>query len=91
MEKYMRTESGDIVEVSDRIRRALEDGLEEILGKVEYGKRIEDLVRLGDIVNGKRVEDNECLYEVRLGNIGVKELVTKEVYREVVYKVGEKK
>lgn len=90
MGRYMRTESGDIVEVSDRIRRALEDGLEELLGKVEYGKRIEDLVKIGDIVNGRRVEDDECLYEIRLGNIEVKELITQEVYREVVYKVGEK-
>lgn len=85
MEKYMRTKTGEIVVVNERIRRALEDGLDEILGEVEYADRIEDLVKVGDIVNGRRVEDGFDLYNIKSGNIKVEEFVSGEVYSEVVF------
>lgn len=85
MEKYMRTKTGEIVVVNERIRRALEDGLDEILGEVEYADRIEDLVKVGDIVNGRRVEDGFDLYSIKSGNINVEEFVSGEVYSEVVF------
>lgn len=91
MERYMRTEAGEIVEVNDKIRRLLEDGLDEILGNVEYADNVKDLIRVGDIVNGRRVEDGFDLCVIKSGNIKVKELVTKEAYKEVVYKVGGEK
>lgn len=85
MEKYMRTKTGEIVVVNERIRRALEDGLDEILGEVEYADRIEDLVKVGDIVNGRRVENGFDLYSIESGNIKVEEFVSGEVYSEVVF------
>lgn len=88
MERYMRTEAGEIIEVNDKIRRLLEDGLDEILGKVVYADNVKDLIRVGDIVNGRRVEDGFDLYAIQTENVKVKEVVTEEEYNEVVYKVG---